>query len=85
MIESDGDLHGALLSFLKLAMASNDAVAYRTLHIEECVEVMMERKSHTEPLEPCTFIKQTSQLNTDTDGVYSSKKNQACMNHGYSS
>ena len=66
MIESDGDLHGALVSFLELAGASNDAVAYRTLHIEECVEVMMERKSHTEPLEPHSSSKRPY---TDTDGV----------------
>ena len=45
-IESDGDLHGALISFLELAhSASNasDAVHLRSLHIEECVEIMMQR------------------------------------------
>lgn len=50
-IESDGDLHGALVSFLEVAEVGSDAVPYRTLHIEECVEVMMQRDKHTEPLE----------------------------------
>lgn len=66
MIESDGDLHGALVSFLEVAGAGNDAVAYRTLHIEECVEVMMERDKHTEPLEAQSSNKRPS---GDTDGV----------------
>ena len=60
MIESDGDLHGALVSFLEVAGVGNDAVAYRTLHIEECVEVMMERDKHTEPLEAHSSSKRPS-------------------------
>jgi len=66
MTESDGDLHGALVSFFELAGAHNDAVAYRILHIEECLEVMMERKSDTEPLEAHLSSKRP---NADTDGA----------------
>lgn len=50
IIESDGDLRTALVSFLELSQA-NSAVHLRTVHIEECVEVMMLRDEHAEPLE----------------------------------
>ena len=65
MIESDGDLHGALISFLEVARTGNNAVQYQTLHIEECVEVMMQRDKNTEPLETCSSSKRPS---TDADG-----------------
>ena len=59
-IESDGDLHGALVSFLELAHNArniSEAVHLRTLHIEECVDVMMERDGRAEPLESYTSKK----------------------------
>ena len=65
MIESDGDLHGALVSFLEVAEAGSDAVPYRTLHIEECMEVMMQRDKYVEPLEVHPSSKRPS---TDADG-----------------
>ena len=65
MIESDGDLHGALVSFLEVAEAGSDAVPYQTLHIEKCVEVMMQRDKHVEPLEMHPSSKRPS---TDADG-----------------
>ena len=60
-IESDGDLHGALVSFLELAHSdASDAVHLRTIHIEECVEVMMQRDGRAEPLEPHMSKKRSS-------------------------
>jgi len=42
------------VSFVELGQATNatNAIHLRTLHIEECVEVMMIRGGHAEPLEP---------------------------------
>ena len=62
MIESDGDLHGALVSFLEVARvgAGSDAAPYQSLHIEECVEVMMQRCKHSEPLEIQSSSKRSS-------------------------
>ena len=67
MIESDGDLHGALVSFLEIASvgAGSDAAPYQSLHIEECVEVMMQRNKHIEPLEIQSSSKRPS---TSGDG-----------------
>ena len=53
-INSDGDLHAALVSFLELAHSASNAsddVHLQTLHIEECVEVMMQRDGRAESLE----------------------------------
>ena len=49
----------------KVAEAGSDAVPYQTLHIEECVEVMMQRDKHVEPLEVHPSSKRSS---TDDDG-----------------
>ena len=67
MIESDGDLHGALVSFIEVAGvgAGSDAAVYQSLHIEECVEVMMQRHNHSEPLETQSSSKRPS---TSDDG-----------------
>ena len=75
MIESDGDLHGALVSFLEVAGAGNDTVPFRTLHIEECVEVMMQRDKHTEPLEMHSSSKRPT---TDADGQVAKRPKQVC-------
>ena len=74
-IESDGDLHGALVSFLELAHnASNisEAVHLRTLHIEECVEVMMQRDGHAEPLE--SYTSDSKKRNYSSDEVQQPSK-----------
>ena len=49
VIESDGDLHGALVSFLEVASirSGSDAAPYQILYIEECMEVMMQRNKHS--------------------------------------
>ena len=70
-IESDRDLHGALVCLLEVAEAGSDAVSYRTLHIEECVEVMMQRDKHVEPLEVHPSSKRPS---TDADGQAAKRK-----------
>ena len=50
-IESDGDLRGALTSFLEVAQ--NDlSVEFRTIHVHECIEVLLQRADRVEPLEP---------------------------------
>ena len=66
MIESDGDLHGALVSFLEVARVGegSDAAPYQSLHIEECVEVMIQRCKHSKPLEIQSLSKRSS---TSTD------------------
>ena len=73
-IESDGDLHGALISFLELAhsvSSASDAIHLRSLHIEECVQVMMQRDGRAEPLEPYTSKKRSS---SESDGVQQSSR-----------
>ena len=51
MIESDTDLICALCSF-KEAAEQNSSTHYRTIHVQECVEVMLERDDRLEPLHP---------------------------------
>ena len=74
-IESDGDLHGALVSFLELACSSDNAslVPLQTIHIEECVQVMMQREDgHTEPLE--LHLQQSASKKRCVDGNGQSSK-----------
>ena len=75
MIESDGDLHGALVSFLEVASvgAGSDAAPYQSLHIEEYVEVMMQRCKHSEPLEKQSSSK-CSSTSADEQATKSKKR-----------
>ena len=50
-IESNGDLHAALISFIEAA-ETEKSPEYRTLHISECTEVMLQRDDRVESLEP---------------------------------
>ena len=50
-IESDGDLHVALTSFVEVA-EGGAATRLRTLHIRECTEVMLKQNDRLEPLQP---------------------------------
>ena len=49
-IESDKDAKSALVAFREAQETGSD-VEYHTIHIEECVEVVLERANHKEPLE----------------------------------
>ena len=49
-IESDGDLRAALTSFAEVA-ADCLPVKYRTFHVRECVEILLQRDARVEPLE----------------------------------
>ena len=51
VIESDGDLSTALASFIEVA-GSNLPPKFRTIHISECTEVMLQQDDRCEPLEP---------------------------------
>lgn len=48
-MESDNDMRYALVSFSQ-ATSINASVEYRTLHAKECLEVLLERGNHQEPL-----------------------------------
>ena len=50
-IESDGDLHVALTSFVEVA-EGGAATRLHTLHVCECTEVMLKRNDRLEPLQP---------------------------------
>ena len=49
IIESNGDLQEALVSFAEIAN-SNLPAQHWTLHVEKCLEVMLEREDRREPL-----------------------------------
>ena len=70
-IESDGDLHGALIELAHSVSSASDAIHLRSLHIEECVQVMMQRDGCAEPLEPHTSKKRSS---SESDGVQQSSR-----------
>ena len=48
-IESDCDIRCTLTSFLE-ASQRNESSQFRTLHVQECMQVMLERDGHSEPL-----------------------------------
>ena len=50
VIESDGDLRAALASIVEVA-GSDLPHKFRTIHISECTEVMLQRDDRCEPLE----------------------------------
>jgi len=50
-IESDGDLQAALTSFVEVA-ESGLPVQFRTIHVSECMKVLLQRCDRWEPLEP---------------------------------
>ena len=50
-IESDGDLQSALSSFLEVA-ENGFPVQFRTLHVRECIQVMLQRDDQVVPLDP---------------------------------
>ena len=61
-IESDGDMTGALTSFVEAAEDSLD-VQYRTIHIRECEEVALQRDSQVDGFTP-DFQSNSSPLST---------------------
>ena len=50
-IESDGDLHVTLTSFVEVA-EGGAATRLCTLHVRECTEVILKRNDRLEPLQP---------------------------------
>ena len=51
LIESDGDLHVALTSFVEVA-EGGAVTRLRTLHVRECTEVILKWNDRLEPLQP---------------------------------
>ena len=67
IIESNGDLQEALVSFAEVAN-SNLSAQYQTLHVEECLEVMLEREDRREPLlEPAKPPSSSKKRGTETN------------------
>ena len=48
-IESDSDLRCALNAFAEMS-ATNGPVEFRSLHAQECIEIILDRDDHSEPL-----------------------------------
>jgi len=50
-IESDADLSLALRTFAEMS-ETNSPMEFRSLHALECIEVVLDRDDHSEPLQP---------------------------------
>ena len=53
-IEIDSDLCCALRTFVEMSVDGRP-LEHRSLHAQECTEVILERDDHSEPLEPYTI------------------------------
>jgi len=70
-VESNGNLHAALISFIEAAETDKSS-EYCILHIIECMEVVVQRDDRVEPLEP--KVPETSQKRPSDSSMLSAKR-----------
>ena len=76
IIESDADMQCTLCNF-KEAKEEDKLAKYRTIHVQECVEVILERDDRLEPLEPRPPCKRA--LEKQYRGKVSASKETVCL------